>query len=279
MYRPRLSVVTIAKNEEKNVRPFIESFTDVADEIVIIDDGSVDQTVSLALRAAPHVRVIVSPRGVGEGFCDQRMKGCNAATGDWLLHADMDMRLSARLAHEILGAVQNCSRDAYRFRLKHFLVHRRVRFGAPGRWNEPWLVRKGAGVWTRSIHERSTILSPKGRIGQLQGRMWHINDATWDERVAKGVRYAMAEADHITDSGMQVRLSTVILRPLWIAFKGYVLSLGFLDGRIGLYLSLHSYCVVLNGLLLAWERQNRLPRQPLEEQVRQESGAGEQIAD
>lgn len=246
--------------------------------MIIVDDGSIDDTVRLARDASTKVKVLVSPRLTGEGWGDQRTKGSQVASGDWLLHADMDMRLGPRLAREIPKAVSDPEKSAYRFRLMHFLLQRRLRFGASGRWNEPWLVRRGAAVWERPLHERLRVLEPRKRIGQLAGRMWHINDSTWEARINKGLAYARFEADLMVKSGKRVGFADLFLRPLWVFFKGYGLLLGFLDGRMGLLHSLQSSWVVRTAAVLAWEKQNQRDRASLESEyrrIRQERLAGE----
>ncbi len=97
---PTLSVVTIAKNEERDLPFFLASFLPWVDEVVICDDGSIDRTEEIARSAGPRVRFVRSPRGPGEGFHSQRNKAIDLATGDWLLHVDVDMRLTPELARQ-----------------------------------------------------------------------------------------------------------------------------------------------------------------------------------
>src|SRR5437867_9133513 len=102
--RPTLGIVAICHNEEKDMPRFLEHLLPWVDEIVLVDDGSTDRTVEIAQAAGPKVRVIVSPKTADEGYSDQRNKGIDAAFSEWLLHMDIDERVTPGLAEEILKA-------------------------------------------------------------------------------------------------------------------------------------------------------------------------------
>src|SRR5690242_1817630 len=104
---PTLGVVTIAQNEEADLTAFLEHLLPWVDEIVIVDDGSTDRTAAMARAAGAKVNLISSPRLAGQYYSDQRNKGITAARSDWLLHMDVDERVTPELAHEVLRAIQD----------------------------------------------------------------------------------------------------------------------------------------------------------------------------
>src|SRR2546428_14092308 len=96
--RPTLGVVAISHNEETDMPGFLEHLLPWVDEIVIVDDGSTDETIQIARAAGPKVKIISSPRQPGEYYSHQRNKGIDAATSDWLLHMDIVERVTPELA-------------------------------------------------------------------------------------------------------------------------------------------------------------------------------------
>ena len=119
--KPTLGVVAISYNEEVDLPGFLEHLKGWVDEIVIIDDGSTDTTEQIASKYGPKVNFIKSKRDAGEYYSDQRNKGIDHAKSDWLLHMDIDERVTKELSLEILTAVSSPDYDAYKFkRLNYF---------------------------------------------------------------------------------------------------------------------------------------------------------------
>lgn len=268
MGRPTLTVATITLNEEEELPAFIENFSHIADEIVIIDDGSTDRTAEIARQAGRNVRFIVSPRGPEGGYCDQRNKAVEAATSDWILQVDADMRLPRAAADEIIAAIQNPAFDAYRFGLQQYFLNRPARFGGRQYWNQPWLVRCEKARWEQKVHERIQIDTTPQRIGQLAHPLWHINDQTWEQRMRKSVEYSILERARIVEKGLPVRWYHFLTRPTWAAFKTYVLMRGYRDGVLGLILALHTFSAVFHWQALVWDERNRISRDELEKAIR-----------
>ena len=98
---PTLGVVAICRNEQRDLGGFLEHLLPWVDEIVLVDDGSTDDTLKIARNAGPKVSVISSPRLPGEYFSHQRNKGIKAARSEWLLHMDIDERVTPELRREI----------------------------------------------------------------------------------------------------------------------------------------------------------------------------------
>lgn len=263
--RPSLSVVVITRNEAEDLPGFLTNFSAIADEIIIIDDGSEDKTEAIAKAYGGNVKFISAKRTGDEGFCDQRNKGVTAATCDWLLQVDCDMRLTGELADEIRVAIQEFGKKAYRFRLRQYFLSHECRHGGLQYWNQPWLSRRNAIRWTQKLHERAHIDAPEDNIGQLSNRMVHLNDADFSERMRKNYQYSHLEAERLLSSNKPIRLWHVFTKPFWRAFRSYVLMRGFLDGQIGFVWSLYQFTGTANAYFLAWEKANRRPRSELEQ--------------
>lgn len=264
--RPRISVVAIARNEEQDLPGLLESFLPWADEIVIVDDGSTDRTCEIAESAGPKVKLVRAPRKEGEGFCHQRNKGIAAASGDWLLHVDVDMRATKAFSTEIERAI--CARDvdAYEFGMVHFFVNRRMRYGGAQVWRKQWLVRRGMGSFDGIVHEQLRLASA-AKVGNLQCRIWHLGDEDFSERLRKNVTYSQLEADRLMERGGRMTLMGAYWGGLKAFLRTYVWQHGFRDGRTGLFWALYVWSSNLNRGLLAYDRLHPASRAELERQV------------
>jgi len=95
----KLSAIILTSNEEKNIADCIRSLT-FADEVIVIDDCSVDATVALAKKMG--AKVVTRKL---DDFASQRNYGLSVATGDWVLFVDADERVSKNLRNEIVFSV------------------------------------------------------------------------------------------------------------------------------------------------------------------------------
>src|SRR5438105_3705605 len=153
---PTLGVVAIAHNEECDLPAFLEHLLPWVDEIVIVDDGSTDGTERLARSAGAKVKFITAPRRPGEYYSHQRNKGIDAAMSDWLLHMDIDERVTPELAEEITASIRDPLRDGYRFRRLDFSLHRPMR-KLWRRWNLIHLARRAKFRFGGKMHETTVI--------------------------------------------------------------------------------------------------------------------------
>ena len=265
----RVSVVTIARNEEQDLPGFLDSFLPWAHEVVIVDDGSSDRTCELAERAGPRVKLVRSPRADGEGFCHQRNKGIAAASGDWLLHVDVDMRATKPLAREIAAAVRSGAFDAYDFGIVHFFVNRRLRYGGAQSWRKKWLVRAGLASFENIVHEQLE-LPASARVGKLEQRMWHLGDADFPERLRKNVAYSELEVVRLLQRGGRATLAGSCWSSAKAFLRTYFWQFGICDGRAGLFWALYVWSGTMNRSLLEYDRLHPASRAELERMVREE---------
>lgn len=262
--RPSLSVVTIAKDEARDLPHFLENFLQWADEVIVVDDGSTDRTAGIAQSAGPRVRLINSPRKPGEGFHSQRNKGIAAASGDWLLHVDVDMRMPPELAREVRAAICRDDKDLYSYRIAHYFLNRPLRHAIGAERLYPWLVRKGAGKFDSIVHEKlNTEVAPERR-GVLENRMYHLGDNDFEERLRKNVLYSGLERSRHRAQTSSRALIEVLVRPPYQALRSYISKMGFLDGRAGAFWALYQLSGSMNRYLLEYSDHLKLDRNSLE---------------
>jgi (heptosyl)LPS beta-1,4-glucosyltransferase len=263
---PTLGVVAICRNEQRDLGGFLEHLLPWVDEIVLVDDGSTDDTLLIARSAGPKVSIISSPRLPGEYFSHQRNKGIRAARSDWLLHMDIDERVTPKLREEIQATIRHSDVDGCRFHRQNFFLHRAVHGGGWQLWSYLHLARRTKFKFGGKIHEKCLLDSPDERIKRLEARMWHLNDDSYEKRIKKSVLYTAVHAETILESGKPVRTWDLIARPLIAFLKTYFLFLGFRDGAIGWILSMHDMANTFDAYAIAWDTQNRIPREDLEAQ-------------
>ncbi|MEE4208571.1 MAG: glycosyltransferase family 2 protein [Parvularcula sp.] len=262
-----ITAVVITRNEERNLPGFLANVRQVADEVIIVDDGSTDATVQIAQTAGGYVRLISRTMGEG-GFAAQRNAGIDAAKGDWILNMDCDERLSPDLVDELCATLPDTKLAAYRYRRLNYFMHRPMCYGGWASWNLPQIARRRAHRFEGRLHETCVIEGGEAMIGQMSGVMHHLNDFDLAQRFSKSAQYTAMEADRIAANGT-VPVSALWWRPLREFLKKYLAQQGFRDGVPGFVAAMHSATAAFRAYALAWDRQNALSRKELEAQCTQ----------
>lgn len=269
---PTLGVVAISYNEERDLPGFLENLLPWVNEIVIVDDGSTDATAEIAAWADERLKFIVSRRKAGEYYADQRNKGIDMASSEWLLHMDIDERVPPELQAEIRAAIQEPKIDGYRYRRRNFFLHRPMRGGGWQNWNLVHLARREKFRFGGMFHESCEMAASEERIGQLKHRMWHLNDSTLNERFVKSANYLPELRARVLKRGHQVKWYHILAAPVREFMKKYCYERGYRDGTCGLIWALHAASAIFRSYALVWDTQNRIPREELERAVGSEQG-------
>jgi glycosyltransferase involved in cell wall biosynthesis len=227
-----LSVVLITLNEAANLPRTLTSIQ-WAQEIVVVDSGSSDETLEIARQAG--ARVFEEP---WKGFGAQKNSAIDRATGDWVLSLDADEEISPELAGELQTLLAgDPPYSAYRIpRLNHFL-------GRPLRHGGYWpdlklrLFRRGAARFEdRRVHES---MQSTGPVGMLKNPLLHHCYPTLEDYIEHMNRYSSAGAEMLVAAGRAPRSLpafawTGLINPAATFLYNYLFRLGFLDGREGL---------------------------------------------
>ena len=227
---PKLSVILITRNEAANIAACLESVA-WADEIVVVDSGSSDETVAICRRYSAKVQVSSD----WPGFGPQKNRAVDMATGDWLLSIDADERVTPELRAEIEQVLAAPDSDAYEMpRLSSYL-------GQPMRHGGWWpdyvtrLFRRGTARFSEAkVHETVLVQS---RTGRLRNHLIHHSFRSVEQVVSKMDSYSTAAAVAMAERGRSAGLGSAVLHGLFAFFRTYVLRAGFLDGRLGLVLA------------------------------------------
>lgn len=233
----KLSAIIIAKNEAKNIRDCLDSVA-FADEIIVVDDHSEDETTLLAEQAG----ACVYQRAMNGDFAGQQNFAIGKAHGDWLLFIDCDERITEKLSKKI-QAVINGKLCAYRLRRLNHFAEQRVRFGTLRPDSVCRLVPNQNVRFEGLVHQKLVHDFPEKK---LRPPMLHFTYASWTQYYAKFEQYTRLSAQKYADNGRKVNtVRDFFIRPLWAFFKMYVVHGGFLDGKIGWVLAVNHYYYTL----------------------------------
>lgn len=226
-----LSVTVITKNEAHNIEACLQSVL-FAEQRVVLDSGSTDKTVSVAVKMGAEV----SHTTDWPGFGLQKNRAIALSRSDWVLSIDADERLSPELQAEIVSVLVNPQFDAYSVpRLSSYCGQDMRHSGwYPDRITR--LFKRGAAQFSDDlVHEKIITSCP---VGQLQSHLLHESFTSFESVLDKANRYSTAGALALFKRGRKASLSAAIGHGIWAFFRTYVLRLGFLDGRMGLVLAI-----------------------------------------
>ena len=225
-----LSVILITKNEAANIRACIESVA-WADEIIVVDSGSTDDTVAISKQLGAHVHEHDWP-----GFGVQKNRALGYATKEWVLSLDADERVTPELRAEIEAVLKmEQTEDSYLVpRLSNYCG----RFMYHSGWYPdllPRLFRRDKARFSDDlVHERLIV---EGGSGKFKGLLLHYAFDGMEEVLHKVNQYSTAGAAMMQKRGRKASLTGAVLRGLWSFFRTYILRGGILDGREGFMLA------------------------------------------
>jgi glycosyltransferase involved in cell wall biosynthesis len=246
----KLTVTVITRNEAANIGAALQSVA-WADEVIVVDSHSTDNTVEIARKYASRVEL----REWG-GYSAQKNFAADLATNDWILSLDADERVTPALATEIQGLMQRgpAARGYRVSRITWYL----------GRWlhSTDWypdyqlrLYDRRCGRWNaRRVHESFEL---QGHPGRLRHHLEHYAYRDVSDHVTSIDHYTTLAAEQWRDEGRRTNALELAVHPPVAFLRNYILRAGFRDGTVGFLVStLNSYYVFMK-LLKLWELQRK----------------------
>ncbi len=218
----KLSVVILTYNERPYIEDAIKSVA-FADEIIVMDSFSTDETVATALSLG--CRVI---QRKFDNFSNQRNHAIPFAQGDWILFLDADERISISLQTEILNSIASTKHVAYKLRnphffLNHFLYHKADKIIR--------LAKNNRIYFTGDVHEKLQIAS--GSLGILDHYIIHYTYKGMFHFLSKKESYAWFQAGELFKKRKKTSYFHLAIKPFYRFFSTYILKRGFMDGIPG----------------------------------------------
>ena len=250
-----LSVVIAARNEASEIADCLKSVRGVAAEIILVDNGSADDTVQIAqsgsaggVQVYPHANDPLH-LNISKNF------GFTKAKGKWILSLDADERVSKELAQQIKSAIKNPRHSAYMFPRQNIIFGQWIQHGL---WYPDYQTRlfradkaKFPGVHN---HEK---LQVDGDTGRLSGHLVHYNYRTVSQYIRKiNDVYSDNEVATFIKSGKTVYWYDAIRMPFADFLTNFFVREAYKDGLHGLVLSLLQAFYTFVVFAKIWEKQN-----------------------
>lgn len=219
-----LSVVMITHNADELLKRVLESVVAIANEIVIVDDGSTDQTLQIASDYKATILTFKDP-SLGK----RKTFGIDHATSEWILVLDSDEIVSKPLAREITTVIaKRLATDVYYIPYKNHFLGKPLRYGGE-RYAMPRLFKKKKAKMRDSlVHEQ--IMFDVGRSRCLSGAILHYSYRSLPQMYRKFTDYALREARQKKRAGERTGLKKIFMYPPHMVWARFIKDRGYKDG-------------------------------------------------
>jgi len=243
---PKVSVTIITKNEAADIAAALDSVA-WADERIVVDSRSTDETVAIAGR---HGARVVSREW--PGYAAQKNHAASLAKNDWILSIDADERVSPELAAEITTTLaQEPAARGYRMPRVTFHLGRWIRTTDWYPDTQLRLYDRRAAAWTgRYVHEGVRV---RGSVGRLRHELQHYAYRDVAEHMETIERYTTLAAKQMFEDGRRAGFLHIAVHPRLAFLRNYILKRGVLDGTPGLIISRMNAHYVFLKFAKLWE--------------------------
>jgi len=239
-----ISVAIATYNEESNISRCLDAVVDWVDEIIIADENSTDDTVTLA-KKYPKTKIIATHHE--PIFHITKQKAIDACKSDWILQLDADEVVTSVLKEEILKTIKDTKFNGFWIKRQNFFLGRFLKKG--GVYPDPTirLYRRGFGkLPCKNVHEQAEI---RGAVGTLASDLLHYADPTFSRYLMRNDRYTSLLARDFKEAGVTINFSNFlnyfIVKPIYWFFLAYFRHRGYVDG--------------FPGFIFAWYSSLRFP--------------------
>lgn len=231
----KLSVYIITYNEADKIAAAVQSVT-WADEVLVLDSNSSDDTVRIATEMGATVKQLPFTT-----FGKLRNDAIAACQHDWVFSLDADERCTFSAKSEILHVLAQPNFDAYYVPRRNWFMGRWIKHcGWHPDYRQPQLFRKGALIFDdhEEVHESFRV---EGKIGYFKAAIIQVPFQNLEQLLHKTQRYSSLGAKKLERKGKSVSMSKALGHGLWAFFRIYVIKLGFLDGWAGFVLAFGNF--------------------------------------
>lgn len=224
----KISVVIICKNEEEEIGRCLQSVQGLTDDIVVLDNGSVDSTKNIVRKAG--ARLIEES---WEGFGKTKNKATKLAKYNWVLNLDADESIDEELKVALSTLELNNDNEVFEIKFKNFLGNKYVRFGEWGDDKHIRLFNRNRVSWNEARVHEGLLFPPGIKVKKVKGFVLHYTVKNVAEFAEKMRRYALLNAEKYAEEGKKSSWVNIYAASLFSFIKYYVFKLGFLDGWAG----------------------------------------------
>ena len=240
----KITAIIPALNEESHIEAAIKTVS-FADEIIVIDSYSTDDTVLLAKE---HKVKIIKRKF--DDFSSQKNFAIDQAKHPWIYILDADERVTPQVKKEILEAVKKPKGNVgFYVRRSFYFAGKKIKYSG---WQRDKVVRlflKEFCKYQGIVHE---TIKTDGEIGFFKGKIDHFGYKNYNHFISKIHQYAELKARDLHAKGRTVHAFHLIVKPIYRVFSHFILKRGFLDGYTGLILSITQGYAVLTRYIKLW---------------------------
>ncbi|WP_027880138.1 glycosyltransferase family 2 protein [Mesoflavibacter zeaxanthinifaciens] len=240
-----ISALAITYNEEKNVECYIKSLS-FADEIIIVDSFSTDNTVNLAKQLGAKVI-----QRKFDDFSTQKNYALSLANNDWVTFFDLDEIVTPELAEEITNTIKTDPKnEAFKVKRNFYFMGKRLKYSG---FQTDYVVRlfnKNNSKYNgKLVHE---AIETASTIKKLKHKVDHYTYKSFDGYNLKLTKYSKLKAEELYNKNVRPNLYHFLFRPWYRFMHQYFLRLGFLDGKEGFIVSYLSGFMVFKRYIQLW---------------------------
>ncbi len=235
-----LSVTIITLNEEAQLEATLKSVKPFADEILVVDSFSTDQTVAIAQRFGAKVL-----QRKFQNYGDQKAWATAQALYDWTLNLDADEVVDETLAQAILDFKRNPQAEAVVIQRLTYYCGKPIYHGG---WYPDPMIRlfdRRKGAWNLQYIHESWTPNPGVKTQTLAGKLHHYSYKRLSDHLRQIEHFSTLNAREAMNRGKEAPLWLLWLAPKWTFFRTYLLRAGFLDGYHGYLISRFSAMATL----------------------------------
>lgn len=230
-----LSVTIITKNEADRIRRCLDSVKELADEIIVLDSGSTDQTLEIVAEYTDKFFSTDWP-----GFGVQKQRALEHATGDWVLAIDADEALDSDMQSWIKTFLKNDRKNITAVKMPWGVMAygKRLDYGRSARAPLRMVWREGAYFTDAAVHE--ALVPVSGKVVTAHGRLLHFSIRDFGHGLQKNIDYAWLGSQKYYQQGRRCHsLGSAALRGLWTFLQIYFVRGGVFDGSVGFLMAVN----------------------------------------
>lgn len=248
----KLSVVIITKNEQDMIKTCLESVK-WADEIVVIDNGSIDKTAEIA--RSWGARVV---KHESEDFSKTRNIGMEEAKGEWVLYIDADERVLKPLKDEIMEVIAGTSDGAFALSRKNIIFGKLISYGP---YKKDWVIRlfrkDKFETWVGKVHEYGKF---KGGLGYTKNSLLHLTHRDLNHFLLKALDWSRIDAKLRLEAGHPEMTKWRFVRILITqSYEELIKRKGLFGGTVGIIDSVLQIFSFYMTYVRLWEMQQSKP--------------------
>ncbi|MBI2596866.1 glycosyltransferase family 2 protein [Candidatus Daviesbacteria bacterium] len=251
-----LSVVLAVFNEEKNIGECLASVGNLASEIVIVDGGSTDRTLSIVKKFDAKV---IQNKNLPIFHINKNI-AIDAAAGYWILQLDADEVVTKELSDEIKKIIsKDLDTNGYWIPRRNLFLGKFLKKGGQYPDYTLRLYKRGLGrLPGKDVHEQAVV---QGKVGYLKNDLLHLRDKNFSIYLSRFNRYTDLLAHQLYEAGYNINLFSfvnyILIKPIFWFIRSFIRHRGYIDGFPGFVFSLFSSFRFPVAFIKLWEIKRR----------------------